>query len=106
MCKHCFHGDFQFIKSWVSNFPFSLEMSDQAEIEQLAEAEYEKLQKHLRSIQLNLKSLNEEKNIQLKKQQKTISVLQGEHEKLKEDIRILEEGTHARKKNDVSSFTY
>lgn len=81
-------------------------MSDQAEIEQLAEAEYEKLQKHLRSIQLNLKSLNEEKNIHLKKQQKTISVLQNEHDKLREDIRILEEGTHARKKVDVSYTFY
>lgn len=79
-------------------------MSDQAEIEQLAEAEYEKLQKQLRSIQLSLKSLNEEKNVELKKQQKTISVLQNEHEKLKEDIRVLEEGTHAKKKVDVSNF--
>ncbi|XP_017474415.1 PREDICTED: coiled-coil domain-containing protein 63 [Rhagoletis zephyria] len=72
-------------------------MTDQNELDQLASAELERLQRQHRSLQLELRSLLEEKARQLKKQNHMITVLQQEHQKLKDEIAILEGGTHARK---------
>lgn len=70
-------------------------MSDQ--LDQLATAELQRLQRQHRSLQLDLRGLLDEKAKRLKKQNNMINVLQMEHEKLKDEIKTLEGGTHARK---------
>lgn len=70
-------------------------MTDQ--LDQLATAELQRLQRQHRSLQLDLRGLLEEKAKRLKKQNSMINVLQIEHEKLKDEIKTLEGGTHARK---------
>lgn len=70
-------------------------MSDQ--LDQLATAELQRLQRQHRSLQLDLRGLLDEKAKRLKKQNNMINVLQLEHEKLKDEIKTLEGGTHARK---------
>ncbi|ALC44667.1 CG14905 [Drosophila busckii] len=70
-------------------------MSDQ--LDQLATAELQRLQRQHRSLQQELRGLLEEKKKRLKKQNHLINVLQLEFEKLKDEIRTLEGGTHARK---------
>ncbi|EDW25145.1 GL24529 [Drosophila persimilis] len=72
-------------------------MADQSELDQLATAELLRLQRQHRSLQLDLRGLLEEKAKRLKKQNNMINVLQVEHQKLKEEIKTLEGGTHARK---------
>lgn len=70
-------------------------MTDQ--LDQLAAAELQRLQRQHRSLQLDLRGLLEEKTKRLKKQNHMINVLQQENEKLKEEIKTLEGGTHARR---------
>ncbi|XP_039489782.1 coiled-coil domain-containing protein 63 [Drosophila santomea] len=72
-------------------------MADQSELDQLATAELQRLQRQHRGLQLDLRGLLEEKAKRLKKQNHMINVLQVEHQKLKEEIKTLEGGTHARK---------
>ncbi|XP_067613816.1 coiled-coil domain-containing protein 63 [Eurosta solidaginis] len=72
-------------------------MADQSELDQLAAAELERLQRQHRSLQLELRSLLEEKAKELKKQNHLITVLQQAHQKLKDEMNTLEGGTHARK---------
>ncbi|KAH8314548.1 outer dynein arm-docking complex subunit 1 [Drosophila kikkawai] len=72
-------------------------MADQNELDQLATAELLRLQRQHRGLQLDLRGLLEEKAKRLKKQNHMINVLQVEHQKLKEEIKTLEGGTHARK---------
>ncbi|KAH8353883.1 outer dynein arm-docking complex subunit 1 [Drosophila takahashii] len=72
-------------------------MADQSELDQLATAELLRLQRQHRGLQLDLRGLLEEKAKRLKKQNHMINVLQVEHQKLKEEIKTLEGGTHARK---------
>ncbi|EDW96991.1 coiled-coil domain-containing protein 63 [Drosophila yakuba] len=72
-------------------------MADQSELDQLATAELQRLQRQHRGLQLDLRGLLEEKAKRLKKQNHMIDVLQVEHQKLKEEIKTLEGGTHALK---------
>ncbi|XP_022217927.1 coiled-coil domain-containing protein 63 [Drosophila obscura] len=72
-------------------------MADHSELDQLATAELLRLQRQHRSLQLDLRGLLEEKAKRLKKQNHMINVLQAEHQKLKEEIKTLEGGTHARR---------
>lgn len=76
-------------------------MTDQSELDQLATAELQRLQRQHRGLQLDLRGLLEEKAKRLKKQNHIINVLQVEHQKLKEEIKTLEGGTHARKNTNV-----
>ncbi|EDW83897.1 uncharacterized protein Dwil_GK13857 [Drosophila willistoni] len=75
-------------------------MADQSELDQLATAELLRLQRQHRSLQLDLRGLLEEKAKRLKKQNHMINVLQVEHQTLKEEIKTLEGGTHARKNSN------
>ncbi|XP_034661237.1 coiled-coil domain-containing protein 63 [Drosophila subobscura] len=75
-------------------------MADQSELDQLATAELLRLQRQHRSLQLDLRGLLEEKAKRLKKQNHMINVLQAEHQKLKEEIKTLEGGTHARRNSN------
>ncbi|XP_037940474.1 coiled-coil domain-containing protein 63 [Teleopsis dalmanni] len=72
-------------------------MSDQAELEQLAEAELQRLQRQLRSLQLSMRHFLECKEKLLKKQNHRISLLQQEHNEIKNEINTMESGTHARR---------
>ncbi|TMW39987.1 hypothetical protein DOY81_014934, partial [Sarcophaga bullata] len=72
-------------------------MNGQTELEESANAELQRLQRQLRTLLLELKSLLEYKTKQLKKQNHIIHVLQQEHKSLTNEITILEEGTHAKK---------
>ncbi|XP_075162557.1 coiled-coil domain containing protein 114 [Haematobia irritans] len=72
-------------------------MSNQAELDQLANAELERLQRQLRTLQLELRGLLDYKTKQLKKQNHMISGLQKEHQLLTTEIITLEGGTHAKK---------
>lgn len=70
-------------------------MTDQ--LDQLATAELQRLQRQHRALQLDLRGLLEEKTKRLKKQNHMINVLQVEYDKLKDEMKTLEGGTHARK---------
>ncbi|EDW70556.1 coiled-coil domain-containing protein 63 [Drosophila virilis] len=70
-------------------------MTDQ--LDQLATAELQRLQRQHRALQLDLRGLLEEKTKRLKKQNHMINVLQLEYDKLKDEMKTLEGGTHARK---------
>ncbi|XP_073839233.1 coiled-coil domain containing protein 114 isoform X1 [Musca autumnalis] len=72
-------------------------MTNQAELDQLANAELERLQRQLRSLQLELRSLLDYKTKQLKKQNHLISGLQKEHQQLTTEIITLEGGSHAKR---------
>ncbi|XP_055856833.1 coiled-coil domain-containing protein 63 [Episyrphus balteatus] len=74
-------------------------MPEQTELDLLAAAEYARLQKQLRTLQLVLRKLLDDKAKQLKKQNRMISVLQQEHQDLLVQINCLESGSHARKKS-------
>ncbi|XP_023294596.2 coiled-coil domain-containing protein 63 [Lucilia cuprina] len=72
-------------------------MNGQTELEESANAELQRLQRQLRTLQLELRSLLDYKTKQLKKQNHIISVLQQEHKQLTNEITTLEGGTHAKK---------
>ncbi|XP_065360044.1 coiled-coil domain-containing protein 63 [Calliphora vicina] len=72
-------------------------MNGLAELEESANAELQRLQRQLRTLQLELRSLLDYKTKQLKKQNHIISVLQQEHKQLTNEINTLEGGTHAKK---------
>ncbi|XP_061389644.1 coiled-coil domain-containing protein 63 [Musca vetustissima] len=72
-------------------------MTNQAELDQLANAELERLQRQLRSLQLELRGLLDYKTKQLKKQNHLISGLQKEHQQLTTEIITLEGGSHAKR---------
>ncbi|XP_055906108.1 coiled-coil domain-containing protein 63 [Eupeodes corollae] len=76
-------------------------MTEQTELDLLAAAEYARLQKQLRALQLALRKLLDDKTKQLKKQNRMISVLQQEHNDLLVQINCLESGTHAKKNSIV-----
>ncbi|KAI9587247.1 hypothetical protein GQX74_003094 [Glossina fuscipes] len=72
-------------------------MNNHADVDQLADAELQRLHRQLRSLQLELRSLLDNKTKQLKKQNQIITVLQLEHQTLKCEINTLERGVHAKR---------
>ncbi|XP_030375677.1 coiled-coil domain-containing protein 63 [Scaptodrosophila lebanonensis] len=72
-------------------------MADQNELDQLATAELLRLQRQHRCLKLDLQGLLEEKSKRLKKQTQTINSLQLDCEKLRNEVKSLEGGTHARR---------
>ncbi|XP_055383686.1 coiled-coil domain-containing protein 63 [Condylostylus longicornis] len=73
--------------------------TEQAELDQLAENELLRLQQQLRKLNLELKSLLEDKKTLLIKQEKLIKLLQKEHENIKTEIHFIEDGVHSKKEN-------
>uniref|UniRef100_A0A1B0FA20 ODAD1 central coiled coil region domain-containing protein n=1 Tax=Glossina morsitans morsitans TaxID=37546 RepID=A0A1B0FA20_GLOMM len=72
-------------------------MNNHTDLDQLADAELQRLHRQLRSLQLELRSLLDNKTKQLKKQNQIITVLQLEHQALKCEINTLERGVHAKR---------
>uniref|UniRef100_A0A1A9WCT6 ODAD1 central coiled coil region domain-containing protein n=1 Tax=Glossina brevipalpis TaxID=37001 RepID=A0A1A9WCT6_9MUSC len=72
-------------------------MNNHTDLDQLADAELQRLQRQLRSLQLELRNLLENKTKQLKKQNQIITVLYREHQALRCEINTLERGAHAKR---------
>lgn len=75
--------------------------TDQLELEQLAEAELDRLQKQLRKLEKDRVQFLGEKRIALMKKERILSALRRERAQLQERILLEHEGSHARKEIQV-----
>lgn len=75
--------------------------TDQLELEQLAEAELDRLQKQLRKLEKDRVQFLGEKRIALMKKERIVSALRRERAQLQERILLEHEGSHARKEIQV-----